>query len=275
MEGGIYNGSGTLTLNHVIVTNNQAVRSAGAAYGGGIVNHGTMIVTNSTISYNSATGGAGGIYTSDSLTISNSLVADNTDGGLWIENRVTDPQPVSIAITNTTIAGNTGGGVNIDLGLDDSSVTINNSTIANNNDGGGLTTTNGPGVTYVKNTILSGNFHNPSTPEDCLGPIHSKGYNLILTAAGCTFVGDDPNNIYGEDPELQALAKNGGPTQTMALAATSPAVDAGNPALPGSGGDACEATDQRGISRPEGPYCDIGAFEFYVPHIIYLPLIAR
>ena len=41
----------------------------------------------------------------------------------------------------------------------------------------------------------------------------------------------------------------------------SPASDAGNPGVAGSGGLACEATDQRGVARPVGPGCDIGAFE--------------
>jgi len=47
----------------------------------------------------------------------------------------------------------------------------------------------------------------------------------------------------------------------------SPAIDAGNPATPGSGGGACQATDQRGTSRPRdgdgngSSICDIGAYE--------------
>ncbi len=60
---------------------------------------------------------------------------------------------------------------------------------------------------------------------------------------------------------LGSLANNGGPTQTHALLAGSDAIDAGNPATPGSGGDACLATDQRGVARPQGATCDIGAFE--------------
>ena len=52
---------------------------------------------------------------------------------------------------------------------------------------------------------------------------------------------------------------NGGPTQTLALLAGSPAIDAGDPACPPP------ASDQRGVSRPQGPRCDIGAFEVSVP----------
>jgi len=49
--------------------------------------------------------------------------------------------------------------------------------------------------------------------------------------------------------------------------AGSPAIDAGNPATPGSGGNACQATDQRGVSRPVGMRCDMGAYEGSVPWI--------
>ena len=53
---------------------------------------------------------------------------------------------------------------------------------------------------------------------------------------------------------LGPLADYGGPTLTHALAPGSPAIDAAD-------ADQCEATDQRGVSRPQGEGCDIGAFE--------------
>jgi hypothetical protein len=54
---------------------------------------------------------------------------------------------------------------------------------------------------------------------------------------------------------LGPLADNGGPTQTHALLPGSPAIDAGD-------NTACPATDQRGVTRPLGAACDIGAYEF-------------
>ena len=56
------------------------------------------------------------------------------------------------------------------------------------------------------------------------------------------------------EPLLGALADNGGPTLTHALLTGSPAIDAGNDA-------ACPATDQRGVTRPQGAHCDIGSYE--------------
>ncbi len=64
------------------------------------------------------------------------------------------------------------------------------------------------------------------------------------------------NNCPGAqaDPKLDTLADNGGPTKTMALLAGSPAIDAGN-------SETCTAADQRGVTRPQGESCDIGAYE--------------
>jgi hypothetical protein len=69
------------------------------------------------------------------------------------------------------------------------------------------------------------------------------------------------------------LQGNGGSTPTQALLPGSPAIDAGNP-LP-SGGDTvtCAATDQRGVPRPIGRYCAIGAYE--APLWLFLPLIRK
>src|SRR5262249_36027448 len=60
---------------------------------------------------------------------------------------------------------------------------------------------------------------------------------------------------------LGALDANGGLTSTRLPIAGSPAIDAANPGVPGSGAPACEGTDQRGVPRPQGARCDIGAVE--------------
>jgi len=88
----------------------------------------------------------------------------------------------------------------------------------------------------------------------------SQGYNLIQVN-NAAVVGDTTGNQIGVDPLLGPLADDGGPTPTRPPLPGSPAVDAANPAAPGSGGVACEATDQRGLARPVGPRCDIGAVE--------------
>ncbi len=57
---------------------------------------------------------------------------------------------------------------------------------------------------------------------------------------------------------LQPLAQNGGFTKTMALLLASPAVNQGNLTY-------CVAQDQRGITRPQGPGCDLGSYEYLYP----------
>src|SRR6185503_12185102 len=56
------------------------------------------------------------------------------------------------------------------------------------------------------------------------------------------------------DPMLAPIANNGGYTQTMALSIGSAAINTG----PNSG---CPIYDQRGVARPQGNRCDIGAYE--------------
>lgn len=80
----------------------------------------------------------------------------------------------------------------------------------------------------------------------------------LFTDLGCQPASD--TNITNSDPLLLELADNGGPTPTHALHSDSAAIDAG--------GDECEPTDQRGVSRPQDgdgdgeASCDIGAYEY-------------
>jgi hypothetical protein len=89
---------------------------------------------------------------------------------------------------------------------------------------------------------------------DCVGDITSSGYNIESPGNTCGFdqEGDQPSV---PDPMLGPLRNNGGPTMTHAL-------EPGSPAINRIPGDACEVdTDQRGVTRPQGPACDVGAFE--------------
>jgi hypothetical protein len=75
------------------------------------------------------------------------------------------------------------------------------------------------------------------------------------------------------DPQLGPLQDNGGATLTMEPALASPAVAAGVAAAcatPPVGG-----ADQRGVIRPVGARCDIGAVEVnYLPWRQWLPGMA-
>jgi hypothetical protein len=93
---------------------------------------------------------------------------------------------------------------------------------------------------------------NGTTTPNCNKVLDSLGHNLTDDdSCGLTA----PSDLVVADAMLGPLADNGGPTETHALLAGSPAIDAGSPDCPPP------ATDQRGVLRPQGAACDIGAFE--------------
>jgi hypothetical protein len=262
--GGIFNNAGTLKLIRTTVSGNAATNGGGIANGdGGVVN-----LTDSTVSDNFAFQG-GGIFSgyfdtsgSTRVVLTNSTVSTNnaqTFGGGIFQNRG------PLTLTNVTVSGNQAGASGGGIEAMDSPVLINNSTIVANGTnefGGGL---EARGTTTLSNTIVAGNTAPDTqfgTAPDCSGRITSGGYNLIRSTSGCNIVGNAAGNVVGQDPRLGLLAFNGGPTRTHALIDGSPAIDAGNPAVPGGGSTgACALSDQRGYLRPRGATCDIGAFE--------------
>jgi hypothetical protein len=105
-------------------------------------------------------------------------------------------------------------------------------------------------VTVTGNSAPTGSGISIDTGCSGGAPI-SLGFNLDA-GASCALAGQGDRS--GADPLLGPLADNGGGTDTMALGPGSPAIDAGGNCPP-------PATDQRGIARPLGAACDVGAFE--------------
>jgi hypothetical protein len=136
-----------------------------------------------------------------------------------------------------------------------STVNVVNSTIAGNDysSGGNIGGVNNYGTIAFKNTIIAanngGNCANSAT-------LLSNGHNLDSgSSCGFTQTGDLQNT----DPQLGSLAYNGGLTRTRALL-NSPLI--ASPAINAADDAGCPAADQRGILRPQGSHCDIGAFEY-------------
>jgi CSLREA domain-containing protein len=241
--GGILVQSGaTLTLSNSTVANNVASGSSINGSGGGISNAGTLEARGVTISGNVATsspavaiGLGGGIDNEGQLTLVNSTVANNTAGGSLVLGQggglVTGAGHTS-TLTNVTV------------------------TVTDNQTGlGGLgpnLMTNGSGTARLHNTIVVG--ASGLSGANCSGPTQSTGNNLEdVNSCGFSAGGDRP----GTNPQLGALGNNGGPTDTRALLSGSAAIDAGS-------NSGCPPTDQRGVPRPQGSSCDIGAFEVAV-----------
>jgi hypothetical protein len=87
--------------------------------------------------------------------------------------------------------------------------------------------------------------------------VGSRGYN-IETADTCHLT--NTTSQVDTDPLLAPLAQNGGPTSTRGLYDGSPALDQIPPGL-GTPCQGASLSDQRGVMRPVGTACDVGAFE--------------
>jgi CSLREA domain-containing protein len=244
--GGIDNNT---TTGHVSISGG-AIAGNSAQTSGGINNFGVLEITDTTLSGNTAQWAAG-LYSGagDSVTILRSTISANvaTNDGAGITN---DDGGV-LAIANSTISGNiasgNGGGIN-NLGtlhLTQNTLTSNNAVV-----GGGIRTAIGT-VTSFGNILSNNSGGNCSRVS---GSLTSSGYNFSSDGT-CNSYFSAPTDKNNTNSVLGPLQNNGGYTFTHALQPGSPAIDA----IPS--GNCTLATDQRGITRPQGSACDSGAFE--------------
>lgn len=269
-SGGGFSSTGTLSLDKVVVTSNSAT-----SFGGGIHNAGgSLTVTNSTISSNHSDAFAGGVQSSGTLVIGNSTISGNTSdsftGGVHFQSgtgSITKStvsgnsassggglyfQSGSIGLINVTISGNTasssGGGIYNQAATS----TLTNVTMTGNQAPNGASIYLQAGGVSLLNTIVANSIGGTNCNDD----LTSLGHNLDDEGScGLNAAGD----INGTDPQIGALANNGGPTLTHAIVQGGPAF---NTASADCGG---LVTDQRGVSRPQFGLCDIGAFELAPP----------
>ena len=283
---GIYN-EGLLTLTETHVWRNEA--AATGASGGGIFSKGTLTLTNSTVSENTAgsdqqwilaspkstppTSGGGILSTvGTTLTLVNSTVADNSaehGGGIRSNgpltllnstisgNKAADGGGVfhslgEAAVTNTTISGNTaerqGGGIYDIAG--DRTLVLTNSTLSGNvaSEGQAIWTY---GPLSFGNTLIDGNCH-------ATGSLSARGGNIESPGDTC---GINGANVPADTLKLGPLQDNGGPTFTHLPGPDSVAIDVIDPQRCVDADGLPLDTDQRGVERPKGPSCDVGAVE--------------
>lgn len=241
--GGIYN-QGSLTIDRCAIIGNSTGTSPGG--GGGIDNaYGSLTLRNATVSGNSAVTGGGIVGSGGTLAIIDSTISGNSasgnGGGIY--------SATATALYNATVADNQA-----------------NSDGVNNETGGGVYAVAGFAFNAA-NSIISGNtvaylgYPDPIiVADDCNGTLTSQGNDIITSvdAGYCTLAG----SWLIADPLLGPLQDNGGPTLTHALLQGSPAIDAGNNGGCTDNFGAILATDQRGVQRPQGARCDIGAYEY-------------
>jgi CSLREA domain-containing protein len=231
----------------------------GGSSGGAIASSGataTVSIANSTLSGNFAgaggNGGNGG-GTNDVPIINwasgGGAGNGSAGGGLFVSGGAT------ATLTNVTIDANQVGGPGTP-GVVGSTTSCGGDcgqplpgTPGNPAFGGGVYDSTTPATTLA-NTLLASN-----ELGNCAGNLTDGNHNLSFgVSAGC------PAGFAHGDPKLGSLADNGGPTQTQALQAGSAAIDQ----VPATGAG-CPTTDQRGVARPSGTACDVGAYELAPP----------
>lgn len=288
--GGIFN-QGRLVMSNTVITNNVARNSGGGAYNNNIIdvnnsifdsNSGIGLTNGSNANVHNTTfkGNDGGAISNfSSLNITNSTFFQNTASrGAGIQNNRGTSNIVNSTFTQNS-ALDDGGAIYHNDGITNlNNVTITNNTANSDNsgggggDGGGISSSGG---VNLKNSIVAGNFDTPSNSgrgpvyPDIVGIVSGDGSNIIGSIAGATGSVGTGSDRVGINPRLGGLADNGGPTQTIALLAGSPAIDAGdNSLLPsdpndldGDGNISVISVDQRGLSRTFNGTTDIGAYE--------------
>jgi len=188
-----------------------------------------VTLTNVTFSGNTATNNGGGMYNqvgSNSAMTNVTFSANAADKGGAIYNSGSSPTMKNVTF-NDNSATDHGGGMYI---ADYSYPEFHNTIFWGNTAAGGIGAQiyNYSGNTTSSDSIVQGG---------CADTSWSCGTNIITA-----------------DPKLGALGYNGGFTKTIPLLVGSSAIDTGNDTF-------CPATDQRGVARPQGAHCDIGAYE--------------
>ena len=246
-------------------------------------------------------GNTGGGAAATLLSMKDSTVSNNMGPGITMGSGTCSDSILGFGrlhLLNSTISGNEsqteGGGILQANG----SMVILNSTITGNKAeiGGGIFKTflwedwgyspylPANEITTIANTIVAANEASIN-PDLRIGAESIWDY-VLPAAVSYTLIGDPGDayisesipgsNLFGEDPLLEPLQDNGGPTLTHALRSGSPAIDRGNPEfLPPPGydcgwmlsADSCALLppdwDQRseGFDRIRNGRVDMGAFE--------------
>jgi hypothetical protein len=302
--GGVYNSFGSPLFQNVILNNNSATTSGGGMYN----NHSDPRLLDVVFSDNSVTAGYGGAMTNSystpyllNVTFSDNAVTDGGGGAMY--NDQSSPTLVNGTFVNNSASGGNGGAMYNDL---IASPVMTNVTFSNNSalmnagynggyggaiynyattyppqlthvtfsgnravgydenhpaQGGAIYVTDGGGINLA-NTILWGN-----SPDQLYTASNQPLLNTSVVEGGCP-TGVTCTAISAADPRLGTLGNYGGSVQTIPLLPQSSAIDTANDSQ-------CPATDARGVARPIGPHCDIGAFEATLFKMVYLPLIIK
>ena len=285
--GGMYNDSGSPALTNVTFSANSADVDGGGMYN---IHSSSPTLTNVTFAHNSAAVDGGGIFNMYSSSPTLMDVTFSANSASYVGGGMHNVYSSSPTLMNVTFSGNSaflrGGGMDSYY----SNPTLTNVTFSHNSVsfyGGGMSNYYGSptliNVTFSDNSASNsgGGMYNQSQSNptltnviiansasggDCVNDFNSSiasgsANNLIEDSAhACGLTNGANGNIIGSDPALGALTDFGGTgKQVFPLLTGSPAIDTGTN---------CPATDQRGVTRPVGAACDIGAYEYATPPVV-------
>ena len=231
------NSGGAIRNDGQLAVSRSTIRRNSGREGGGIFSINDMVIKYVTIDanddYRGLPGGAG-IRNEGNAAIANTTISRN---GFFPTNDTADgifnAQGGYLEMVNSTVSGNAGCGID-----NEGDLVLNHVTDALN---GACAVASG-GDLYTSNSIFTGG---------CDGTVHPTFPN-VTTHASC---GGPVVPLFAM--HLGPLANNGGLTQTHALQPGSVAIDIVD--------RLCLPTDQRDVSRPQGPKCDAGAYEYVAP----------
>ena len=291
--GGIEFWTGELYMDRSVVDRNTAENSGTPPSGGGMSIRDLSVasIQGSRFAGNWSRSSGGGLHVWGATELfllqssfSSNMVFEDVGGGLAIL------APALVQARNLTVEGNragAGGGIEVTGALNLANATISNNlsvaegggalrnsgavslyhvTVAGNvaaNSGGGIHQFASGGIELV-NVLFSDNTDELGNPSDCFFQLAPTLLQFSLwpqgTCGNSTANGNHPNTVVTLPRLALSCAGTAGQEQTMThdLPAGA-AVDNGTCILPGL------AADQRGVERPQGPACDIGAVEKSAP----------
>jgi predicted outer membrane repeat protein len=229
--------------NTISISNLTISNATDATQGGGVYNAGTLTLDRIVFENNTAPSG-GAIYNQGTVTITNSTLAHNhATSGAGIYNTGT------LSMTNVTLGNNTatgqGGGI---YNASSGTITLLHASVVDN-PGGGVYN---KGTLNYTSTVIAKN----GAAGDCTlsgGSVGTNVTNFVGTATCSASLNGNPL-LSG----LGSAATE--PLDTFAPFSASPLLDAANAGT-------CPAADERGVARPIGTGCDIGAFEGNLPSV--------
>lgn len=243
------------------------IRGNEAFGGGGIMNEGRVSLTDVTVWFNESDSFGGGIYNSGDLYLDRVTFIGNFSGAVQGA-KIYNASDGYVLARNSTFVGHETIFPDGNTFFNAGQLVFQNATLWGNTFAAGQATIHNAsgGLLTLRNTIIGNDAVNEGT--GCTGePILTSDFSLFGDDS-CRWLGGS-GNIMGSRLTMGSLDFNGGPTMTKMPPANSPAIDAGQ----------CDLDkDQRGVPRPQGAACDIGAVERRRQdsgYFVYLPLVVR